>query len=297
MTVIDWNDLRYVLAIQRAGTLARAAAELGINATTVGRRLTSLEEQVAARLFDRTKDGYVLTHAGRDLLAHAERMEREVLAVEREVSGADRRAAGLVRLSTTEMLVTRFLGPYLPRFHARHPEVTLDVACTLRSVSLGRRDADVVLRLSRPREDDVVARRLATVPLSLYAAPAYVAEHGRPKRPDRSLRGHRVLMFAAVRAFAVENTWLEARLDGAQVVLRSDSVSSVYAAAVAGAGIALLPRRVADAEAGLVALETRSAPEPREIWQAVHRDLLRSARVKAVLDFLAEVVAAEGDAG
>jgi DNA-binding transcriptional LysR family regulator len=292
---IDWDDLRYLLAIQRAGTLARAASELGINATTVGRRLSTLEERVQARLFDRTPDGYVLTPVGRDLLPRAERMEAEALAAERDVSGRDQRAAGSVRLSATEMLATRFIAPHLARFREQYPEVTLELECTNRVVSLSRREADVALRLSRPREENVVTRKLASVPLALYGSLRYLEAHGAPPDPETSLRGHTVLLFAASRMFGVENEWLSARLDSAHVALRADSVSSIYAATVAGAGLALLPRAVADLDERLAQLETRSAPEPRVIWQTVHTDLQRSARVRAVLAFLAQVLERQGE--
>jgi DNA-binding transcriptional LysR family regulator len=291
--MFDWNDLRYFLAVQRGGTLAAAAAEVGSNATTVGRRVTALEEQVGARLFDRTPEGWLLTQAGRDLLPHAERVEREVQAVARSVAGADQRAEGRVRLATTEVLATRFIAPHLPRFHDRHPDMTLDVTCATRTVDLARREADVALRLSRPREPDVVAKQLARIDLALYAAGNYVARHGVPGRPDEGLRGHRVILFADTPAFAIENQWLEPRAEAAQIVLRSDSVSSIYAACVAGVGVALLPRSVADAEPQLVRLDTASAPEPRVIWQGVHQDMVKNARVRAVTAFLAEVVAAE----
>jgi DNA-binding transcriptional LysR family regulator len=294
---IDWDDLRYLLAIQRAGTLARAASELGINATTVGRRLSTLEERVQARLFDRTPDGYVLTPVGRDLLPRAERMEAEALAAERDVSGRDQRAAGNVRLSATEMLVTRFIAPHLPRFREQYPEITLELECTNRMVSLSRREADVALRLARPREENVITRKLASVPLALYAARRYLDAHGAPPDPESSLCGHTVLLFAASRMFALENEWLSARLDAAHVSLRADSVSSIYAATVAGAGIALLPRAVADLDGHLVRLDTRSAPEPRTIWQTVHADLQRSARVRAVLAFLSQVLERQGELG
>lgn len=292
---IDWDDLRYLLAIQRAGTLARAATELGINATTVGRRLSTLEERVQARLFDRTPDGYVLTPVGRDLLPRAERMEAEALAAERDVSGRDQRPAGSVRLSATEMLGTRFIAPHLPRFRDQYPEITLELECTNRVVSLSRREADVALRLSRPREENVITRKLASVPLALYASFRYLESRGAPPDPESSLRGHTVLLFAASRMFAIENEWLSSRLDSAQVSLRADSVSSIYAAAVAGAGIALLPRAVADLDGRLVRLETQSAPEPRTIWQTVHADLQRSARVRAVLAFLSQVLERQGE--
>jgi len=289
--MIDWNDLRYFLAIARGGTLARASRLLGINATTVGRRLAALEEQVQARLFDRTPDGYALTPSGRDLLPRAERMESEAIALDRDVIGADQRASGSVRLTATEMLATRYIMPHLPRFHALHPGITLELECTTRVVSLARREADIALRLSRPREDNVVGRRLASVPLSLYAAASYLEHRGVPTDPDISLAGHTAILFADSRSFATENEWIAPRLDGARVVLRSDSVSSIYSATLAGLGIALLPRAVAGHEPALVHIPTVTSPSPRVIWQAVHADLQRSARVRAVLDFLAEIVA------
>lgn len=291
MTRIDWDDLRYFLAVHRAGTLAGAAAELRINATTVGRRLSALEEQVHTRLFDRTPDGYVLTPAGLDLLPRAERMESEALAVEREVSGADQRPSGLVRVSVTEMLATRFLVPHLPRFNERYPEILIDLNCTTRSVNLGRREADIALRLARPHEENVVTRKLASIHLSLYASAGYLAAHGMPEDAERSLRGHQAILFASSRAFSLENAWLEARLDGARIVLRSDSVSSIYSATVAGLGIALLPSAAAETDGSLTRIVTETSPEPRVVWQTVHADLQRSARIRAVLDFFSGIIA------
>jgi DNA-binding transcriptional LysR family regulator len=288
--MLDWDDLRYFLAVHRQGTLARAASELGINATTVGRRLAVLEERVQARLFDRTPDGYVLTPSGRDLLPHAERIEAETQGIEREVFGADQRHAGSVRVTVTEMLATRFIAPHLPRFFARYPDITLDLECTNRTVSLSRREADIALRLARPREDNVVTRRMASIPLALYASRGYLERRGTPPDPESSLSGHDAILFADSRLFRLENAWLVPRLDGAKIALRSDSVSSIYSAAVAGLGVALLPRAVADSDAELVGIETQTAPEPRVIWQAVHADLQRSARIRAVLDFLTEIV-------
>jgi DNA-binding transcriptional LysR family regulator len=290
--MLDWDDLRYFLAVHRAGTLAGAALGLRINATTVGRRLAALEDQVQARLFDRTPDGYVLTPAGLELLPRAERMEGEALAVEREVSGADQRAAGLVRVSVTEMLATRFIVPQLPRFNERYPEIILDINCTSRSVNLGRREADIALRLARPHEDNVVTRRLASIPLSLYASRDYLAQYGLPENAEHSLRGHRAILFGNSRAFLLENAWFESRLSEARIVLRSDSVSSIYSATMAGLGLALLPRAVADGEATLRRIETHTGPEPRVVWQTVHEDLQKSAKIRAVLDFFASIIGA-----
>lgn len=288
--MIDWDDLRIFLAVSRAGTLARAASALAINATTVGRRLEKLEETAGARLFDRTPEGYSLTRAGHELLPRAERMEGEAMALERAISGADKRAAGLVRLSVTEMLGTRFIAPHLTRFHERHPEILLDLSCTSRSVQLARREADIALRLAQPREENLVVKKLTAIDLGLYAAPSYLQAHGRPARHARALDGHDVIFFADARPFAVENDWLAARLGSGRIVMRSDSVSAIFSATVSGLGIGLIPVIVGDADAGLERIESDDAPEPRVVWQAVHRDLARAARIRAVLDFLGEIV-------
>jgi DNA-binding transcriptional LysR family regulator len=290
--MLDWDDLRYFLAVHRKATLARAASALGINATTVGRRLATLEERLEARLFDRTPDGYALTPAGRDLLARAEAIESETFAIERELHGADQRPAGIVRVTATETLATRFIMPHLPLFRAKHPEITLVLECTNRTVSLARREADVALRLARPREDGVVTRRLAAVHLGLYGAVHYLDERGMPEDPEATLAGHDVILFADSRAFALENEWLQPRIAGVRVAMRSDSVSSIYAATVAGVGLALLPATVADRDAALRRVPLSSAPVPREIWQAVHADLQKNKRVRVVLDFLAEILGA-----
>jgi len=286
----SWDDFRYFLAIHRAGTLARAASELRINATTAGRRLTALEEELNTKLFDRTPDGYALTTAGRDLLPRAERMEQEALAVEREVIGADARLSGLVRVSATEMLVTRFITPHLPRLHEQHPDIQLELSCTNRVVSLARREADIALRLARPREDNVVTKELAEIPLALYASPHYLEKRGVPADPDHGIAGHDALMFAATRDFRYENDWFEPLVTDANVVMRSDSVSSIYAATIAGLGIGLLPRAIAEHSARLVRIVTSTSPKPRVIWQTVHRDLRGTARVRAVMEFFESVL-------
>ncbi len=291
--MLDWDDLRHFLALSRRRTLARAARELRINATTVGRRLSALEERVGARLFDRTPDGYILTRAGRDLLPSAERIEQEVLSVERSIAGADERVSGVVVVSVTEMIGTRFIAPYLARLGERHPALALELNCTARVVSLARREADVALRLSRPREPDVVVRRLSSVHMALYASAEYLESHGAAEDPDRDLTGHDVILFANVPAFALENGWFEQRLGDARVVLRSDSVSAIFSATLSGLGIALLPRIVADAEPGLRRVATRSEPEPRVIWQTIHQEMAKSPRVRAVVEFLNEILVEE----
>ena len=285
--MFDWDDVRYFLTLQRHATLAAAGAALTLDPTTVGRRLMKLEDELGARLFDRTPNGYVLTDAGHRLLPRAERIEREALGVERDVAGEDQKLEGVVRLTATEMLTTRFIAPQLRRFRERYPEIQLELQCTNLDVNLARREADIALRLARPTQEDLIIKRLSFIHLGLYASLDYVDRFGLPKE---SLAGHHLILFANTRPFRRENDWIEARMDGARVALRSDSVSATYSATVAGTGIGLLPCLVADHDRHLIRVPLEGAPEPRQIWQAVHKDLRDSARIRAVLDFLGKAL-------
>lgn len=285
--MFDWDDVRYFLTLQRHATLAAAGAALTLDPTTVGRRLVKLEDELGARLFDRTPNGYVLTDAGHRLLPRAERIEREALGVERDVAGEDQKLEGVVRLTATEMLTTRFIAPQLRRFRERYPEIQLELQCTNLDVNLARREADIALRLARPTQEDLIIKRLSFIHLGLYASVDYADRFGLPKD---SLAGHQMILFANTRPFRRENDWIEARMDGARVALRSDSVSATYSATVAGTGIGLLPCLVADHDRHLVRVPVEGAPDPRQIWQAVHKDLRDSARIRAVLDFLGKAL-------
>ena len=287
--MLDWDDLRHFLAVYRAGTLAGAAAELAVNPTTVGRRLSGFEASLGTVLFERTTAGYVPTEAALRLLPRAEAMEQEALAVARSVAGQDARLAGVVRISATEMLATRFLAPNLQAFRRSYPDIEIDLICTSQALSLAKGEADVLLRLARPREEHLVIRRLCVIELGLYASPRYL--EGRPSvSASPVLDGHEAIFFADRRAFARENDWFRRHLGAGRIALRSDSVSAAYSACVGGVGIALLPCIVADRDSNLVRIGPRVGPEPREVWQGVHRDLKNSARIRAVLEFLATVV-------
>ena len=285
--MFNWDDVRYFLTLQREGTLAAAGTALMLDPTTVGRRLVKLEEGLGARLFDRTPTGYVLTEAGHRLLPRAERIEREALGVERDVAGEDQKLEGVVRLTATEMLTTRFIAPHLRRFRERYPQIQLELQCTNLDVNLARREADIALRLARPTQEDLIIKRLSFIDLGLYASVDYADRFGLPKD---SLAGHQLILFANTRPFRRENDWIEARMDGAHVALRSDSVSAIYSATLAGTGIALLPCLVADNDRQLVRVPVEGAPEPRQIWQAVHKDLRDSARIRAVLEFIGKTM-------
>lgn len=284
--VIDWDDIRVCLAVERAKTLSQAGVLLGLNATTVSRRLLALEETLGTRLFDRMPDGLHATEAGRQLIERGLRMEQEMLGLSRDLAGEDQRLEGRVRITSTEMMATRFIAPHLGKFQERYPDIELELVCTGSKLDLSRREADLSLRLTRPQEDRLIIKRLAPVDMGLYASQPYLDRWG---RPELDFMGHAVILFADVRAFALENRWLEETLGAARIALRSNSVSAVYASCIAGAGIALLPRIVADRDVRLLRIRNQG-PEPRWIWQAVHEDLAQTAKIRAVSSFLGEVL-------
>ncbi|MEM6990295.1 MAG: LysR family transcriptional regulator [Myxococcota bacterium] len=286
--MFNWDDVRFFLAVKREGNLARASTTLRMDATTVGRRLGQLEAELGARLFDRTSRGFALTAAGRRLLPRAEGIEREALALSRDLSGEDSKLEGNVRLSATEMLTTRFIAPYLGKFRARYPGITLDLNCTNREVDLARGEADVALRLARPRQENLVVKKLLSIELGLYASVDYVDQFGMPSPGD--LAKHRFVLFADTANFRRENAWVMQHVGEGEIALRSDSVSSVVSAVTGGLGIAMLPVLVAEQDPRLVRTPLSGSPEPRVVWQAVHRDLVNTARIRAVLDFLGRVL-------
>ena len=282
-TLGSWDDARFFLALHRRGTLSAAARVLSTHASTVGRRIAAVEAAAGVRLFARGGGRYRLTPAGTALVGAFEALEREALALGRMLTVRSGGAQGQVRITAPVAFAARFLALRVERLRAAIPKVELAVSASDESAELLGDAPEVAVRLSNPRAAHLVCRKVAEVTHGLYASAAYVEGHG---RPSGGMRGHRVLAFERGEHAVPESRWLERRADGAQVVLRSDSRLVLAAAAEAGAGIALLPRYLAE-EMGLVRVGTADGPPPRPVWLAVHRDLARAPAVRALWSALA----------
>jgi DNA-binding transcriptional LysR family regulator len=278
---LDWNDLRYLLAIARHGTLAAAARALGVEHTTVGRRLSGLETALAAKLFTRGPDGFALTRAGGEIVPLAEEMERSAGAIERRVSGEDARIAGNVRLTTSEA-VSGYLVTQFASLRERHPELMVEILSGNRAYDLLRGEADLAVRVRDTSDPELISRRIASAGWSLYASPAYVARKALLADPA-DLAGHDVIGFDQSLAFVPGALWLEKHAGGASVVLRGNSIVAVLNAATFGLGIAVLPCFLGDRAPGLERL-TPQVTGSREVSLVVHPDLVKVARVRAVMD-------------
>lgn len=284
--MLEWNDLHFFLAIARHRTLSAAARALGVQQTTMGRRLAALEGRAGTRLLAHTPQGYVLTEAGEATLAHVERIEAEALAVERAVSGTEQRLEGSVRLTAVETLAVELLTPVLARFRERYPGIVLELIVDSRSLSLSRREADVALRLARPTERELVARRLPDIATAAYASPLYLERQGHPASDGQGAGHWRILPHEELMG-TPEMRWFQAATGRAGTALRSNSRYAQRAAAMAGMGIACLARYLGDAAGeALVRLDLGAAPPPRELWLAVHRDLRDAPRIRALMEAL-----------
>ena len=284
--MIDWDDLHSFLAVARHGSLSAAARALGVQQTTMGRRLAGLEDRAGVRLLQKTPRGYTLTSAGEAILGNVERIESETLAIERRITGRDARLEGTVRVTMVESIAIHVVVPALPDLRRRHPGIVLDIAASTRVMSLTMREADIALRFGRLRQNDLAVRRIADVGFGLFAAPAYLAAHGMPQ-PGGA--GHSLVLNEPDMMDLPEMAWCIAALPEATPVLRTNSRLAQLAAVRAGIGIGILGRYLADTE-GLTRLTVADPPPSRELWMAVHNDIRHTPRIRAVTDFLASTV-------
>lgn len=289
----DWNELRLVLAVQRAGSLTGAAVRLGVDHSTAFRRLKALEERLGVRLFERLPGGaYQATEAGVRMAAGAERMEDEVLALDRDISGRDHRLCGRLRITSSETLAYRRLTTLLAAFRKVHPGVVVELAVDNRVLSLSRREADIALRTIRPKEGDLWGRKLSGVAWALYAAPAYLEENGGRLSSSGDLDRHALIGWEEATSGIAAADWLLRATPSERIVYRTNSVVNQLIAAKSGIGLALLPCYLGDDEAGV----TRALPEPiaeldGELWIVTHADLKGTARVRAFFDLVGEGLA------
>jgi DNA-binding transcriptional LysR family regulator len=289
MHIRDWADLRYVLAVADGGSLAAAARALGVDHTTVLRRLAGFERALGARLFERRPSGYVPTPAGEALAATARQIRDEVAAVERRVLGADLQLTGTVRITTTDTLAHSLLPAALAGLAATHPTVGLELTTTNALLSLTHRDADVAVRPSAQPPPNLVGHKIATLGFAPYAAPRYLRAH--PARRD--LAAHRWIGPDDGLAGTAVGRWMRRTLPAAPLAARADSFTTLARLAAAGLGVAALPCYLGDGWPGLRRVRGRLADVTTELWVLTHADLRRTARVHAVMEHLTAALTAQ----
>ena len=285
MERFDWDDLRFFLAVARSGRLTAAARRLGADHATVSRRITSLEESLKAKLFERRPQGYALTGHGEQLLAKAESMETEALAIQSEIGGADMALSGTVRIGAPDGFGSTFLASRFAGLAKAYPGLELQLIAMPRLLSLSKREADVAITLAPPKEGKVVARKLCDYRLGLYAAQDYL-DANPPITAPEDLFGHRIVGYIDDLIFTPELDYLDEVAKGLRAHIQSSSVLAQMNAVAAGAGIGVIHHFMAVDEPRLVPVLPESVSITRSFWLLVHADLKDVARVRAVVDFI-----------
>ncbi len=281
--MLDWNDLRFLLAIARRGSSIAAGKALRISQSTVQRRLAALEKSLGRKLVTRTAAGYRLTDFGTELLPDAERVEAAIANLERRVGNAGHEESGVVRVTCPEPIVQR-MTPLIARFHAEHPRIRVEFVMSDKYLDLAKGEADVAFR-SGDTDDELVGRKIADSVWAVYASRGYVERRGKPesvsdlaKHPlvtlDESMGKHRVAL------------WLKDTAPNAAIVARNNSVLGLMYAVKSGVGIGPLPTAIAESEPDLVRV-LGPIPELARSWRLLtHPDLRRSPRIAAFFDFV-----------
>jgi DNA-binding transcriptional LysR family regulator len=284
MNAFDWDDLRFFLAVARAGRLTAAARQLEADHTTVSRRISALEGALRAKLFERKPQGYSLTEQGERLLGLAEGMETQALAVASQVGGADLALSGTVRIGAPDGIGTYFLAPELGALAERHPDLTLQLVALPRTFSLSRREADIAITLEQPTEGRLVSRKLTDYRLRLYASRDYLARHG-PMADLADLSGRTLVTYVAdliyspvLDYFSGLEKYTARRYECASVVAQLEAVR-------AGVGVGILHdyavRQFPELQAVLPEVSYL-----RTYWLVTHADLRNLRRVEEVYSFI-----------
>jgi DNA-binding transcriptional LysR family regulator len=287
---MNWDHLRYFLAVHRQGSHKRAARLLRVDPTTVSRRIGLLERVARATLFVRTPERLMITPAGAALLTHAERIEGEVLASERELLADPVVLAGPLRVTAGDALVNHVVVPAMGELLAAHPELVIELRTDTAILDLTRREADVALRFVRPKEPAFVARRLGELPFAIFASDAYLRRRGTP-RTMAAAAAHDFIGYQEALDHMPQVRWLRRAVGSPRYVLRASTLTTQLIACAAGLGLALLPVFSARREPALRRLFPRRAGPTRELWSAFHADLRGNPRVATFLGWLSNLLA------
>lgn len=289
---MDWDNLRYFLELSRAGTLTAAARRLGVDHTTVARRIQALEKSCGGALFVRAASGYSLSEGGRRLLPQVEAMESAFAGIEVQPGSGGDQLSGLVRIGATEGYGSVLLAGQLAELTARHRHLQVDLLAVPRMVNLSRREADIVITLDRPQRGPYIITRLTDYVLRLYASERYLADSP-PIRSRDDLREHAFVGYIDDLLYSKELHYLEELVRPRHVALRSTSILAQQQAVACGAGLAILPAFAAAGDPALREVLPGEVEFVRTFWMLMPVEIKDLSRMRAVWNFLRETAAAQ----
>lgn len=282
---MNWNDVRYLLAVARHGGLTGASRELKVSQSTVARRVETLETALRTRLFERHTNGYELTEAGRGMVEKATAIESGMIEMQSDFSGRDTEISGAVRIVTVETLAGPIVIPRLAAFQETHPGLSLGVAINASFARLPQREADIGLRLCRPEQGLFAVKRLGTIAFGLYASPYYLSRHPVDEE-SLPIIGHRLITWGDPLSYTALPKLMRSWATDGSTTLNVDSMQAQMLAIRSGSGVGILPCIMADGDETLVRLKPQKCRHEETIWLVVHNDIQHARRIRIVCDFL-----------
>ena len=275
---MNWDDLRFFLALAREGTVSGAGRALAVKHTTVARRIAALEKQLDSRLFDRLPGGYAMTQVAENLYPHALSMEELVQAADREVFGMDTQLSGTLKLTASSDVFTRLIIPKLHQFTDKYPSINVELLSSATLADLASRQADIALRLTPKPPEYLIGREILPLRHGVYASSKYL----KTKRSTQNLilweQGHDT------------PEWVSDHFPGARVVARTNEIMTMVDAVKNHMGMARMPCYIADAEPNLRRLDVALTPSNWGVWVLSHVDLRSTARVRVCREFLISII-------
>lgn len=291
MELLNWEMLKSFLAVIKNGSLSGAARELGATQPTIGRHIKSLEEALNRSLFVRSREGLAPTNEALDLLPHAETMAGALAALVRTASGEEKEETGSVRLAASEIMGVEILPGILMKFHQHHPKISIELVISNKIENILQRDADIAVRMVRPTQAALIAKKIGESPIGLFAHKDYLARHGKPATPA-DLKEHTIIgpdRDVDILRHIAQQGLPNSRED---FKFRSDNQIAQLALLKSGVGIGGAQISLARKDENLVHILKREISIPMEIWLVMHEDLKSTKRIRILFDFLAQELTA-----
>jgi DNA-binding transcriptional LysR family regulator len=288
MHKIDWSDLQFILAVAHARSLAGAARELGVNHSTVLRRINAFEQANAVRLFDRQRHGYSLTTEGQQMLIAAQSVENIVNSLERRIAGQDLRLEGTIRVTTTDSFLFELVNPHLMAFKRQYPDIVINVTVTNQLLNLTQRAADVAIRPGSNVPSPLVGEKIADLGFALYASPSYWSENNHQDYDRHDWIGLDDLL-----SESRPGRWMKKHVSNERIVFTADTFVALRLAAESGAGMAILPCFLGDRSDHLVRTTPPIETCKNGAWVLTHKDLINTTRIKVFADYMVEALRGE----
>lgn len=290
--MLSWDDFRYVKAIAEARSLVGAGERLGVNPSTVSRRLGQIEQCLGSRLFERGRARYAPTSCGAEMVELADRMFQEITSFERSVTALDLRPSGELRVTTSDVLLRHLLSAVFVAFRRAYPQIILNIVVSNQRLDLSKRDADIAVRATHDSPEPLAGANIARVGWAVFGAASLASEQF---NPTRDARRHDWLALADGVSSARVTTWLQEHADETRIVYKANTMVGLGEAAASGAGLVLLPCYVGAVVPGLAKLTPPLPDLDCELWLITHPSMRNTPRVRAFVDFCADEIARRSD--